>query len=82
MKSAGEVFRLEKSDGAARAGVVQTAHGDFQTPVFMPVGTQASVKGVSPDELTEMGAKIILGNTYHSGGAAWAGGDGADGWVA
>lgn len=65
MKSAAEIFTLEKTDGAARAGVVQTAHGEFQTPVFMPVGTQASVKGVSPDELTEMGAKIILGNTYH-----------------
>lgn len=65
MKSAGEVFRLEKTDGDARAGVVFTEHGEVQTPVFMPVGTQASVKGVSPDELLEMRAQIILGNTYH-----------------
>ena len=65
MKSAAEVFTLEKTDGAARAGVVKTAHGEVQTPVFMPVGTQASVKGVSPDELTEMRAQILLGNTYH-----------------
>ena len=65
MKSAGEVFHLEKTDGKARAGLVKTQHGDVQTPVFMPVGTQASVKGVSPDELIEMKAPIILGNTYH-----------------
>jgi len=65
MKTAAEVFRLEKTDGRARAGVVFTAHGEVQTPVFMPVGTQASVKGVSPDELIEMRAPIILGNTYH-----------------
>lgn len=65
MKSAAEVFTLEKTDGEARAGVVKTAHGEVQTPVFMPVGTQASVKGVSPDELTEMRAQILLGNTYH-----------------
>lgn len=44
MKSAAEVFTLEKTDGEARAGVVKTAHGEVQTPVFMPVGTQASVK--------------------------------------
>ena len=54
MRSAAEVFTLEKTDGEARAGLVKTAHGEVQTPVFMPVGTQASVKGVSPDELTEM----------------------------
>ena len=65
MKTAAEVFHLEKTDGGARAGVVHTEHGKVQTPVFMPVGTQASVKGVSPDELTEMRAQIILGNTYH-----------------
>jgi len=65
MKSAAEVFRLEKTDGRARAGVVKTEHGEVPTPVFMPVGTQASVKGVSPDELIEMKTSIILGNTYH-----------------
>ncbi|MEA4883472.1 MAG: tRNA guanosine(34) transglycosylase Tgt [Clostridia bacterium] len=50
---------------AARAGVLHTPHGDIQTPVFMPVGTQATVKTVSPDELTGLGARIVLGNTYH-----------------
>lgn len=49
----------------ARAGILHTPHGDFLTPIFMPVGTQASVKSVSPDELEELGAGIILGNTYH-----------------
>ena len=52
-------------DGRARAGVLHTPHGDIPTPVFMPVGTQASVKTVSPDELRALGAGIILGNTYH-----------------
>ena len=65
MKSAAEVFHLEKTDGKARAGTVKTQHGEVPTPAFMPVGTQASVKGVSPDELIEMKAPIILGNTYH-----------------
>lgn len=49
----------------ARAGVLSTGHGDILTPVFMPVGTQASVKTVSPDELSQIGAGIILSNTYH-----------------
>ncbi len=49
----------------ARCGVLRTAHGDVHTPVFMPVGTQATVKTVSPRELTELGAEVILGNTYH-----------------
>lgn len=49
----------------ARAGILHTPHGDFLTPIFMPVGTQASVKSVSPEELEELGAGIILGNTYH-----------------
>ena len=49
----------------ARAGILYTPHGSFPTPIFMPVGTQATVKGVSPDELKELGANIILGNTYH-----------------
>lgn len=65
MKSATEVFHLEKKDGQARAGVLRTAHGEVKTPVFMPVGTQGSVKGVSSDELIEMKTPIILGNTYH-----------------
>ena len=60
-------YELIKKDAAtgARAGIIHTPHGSFPTPIFMPVGTQASVKGVSPDELKDLGAGIILGNTYH-----------------
>lgn len=58
-------FKLEKQEGQARAGLLQTAHGLIKTPVFMPVGTQASVKSLSPEDLKEAGAQIILGNTYH-----------------
>ena len=46
-------------------GIVHTPHGSFETPTFMPVGTQATVKTMSPEELKEMGAGIILSNTYH-----------------
>jgi queuine tRNA-ribosyltransferase len=53
------------SDTAARAGKVVTPRGEFLTPAFMPVGTQATVKGLSPQELVDGGAKIILGNAYH-----------------
>ena len=49
----------------ARAGILHTNHGPIETPVFMPVGTQATVKGMTPEMLTAMGAQIILGNTYH-----------------
>src|SRR5438477_4136353 len=49
----------------ARAGCIHTAHGTIDTPVFMPVGTQATVKAVSPDDLRSVGAQIILSNTYH-----------------
>ncbi len=49
----------------ARAGILHTPHGDIETPVFMPVGTQATVKGVKPEELKDIGAQIILSNTYH-----------------
>lgn len=57
---------LKKDDQTrARRGVLKTAHGTVQTPVFMPVGTQATVKTLSADELRDMGAEIILGNTYH-----------------
>jgi queuine tRNA-ribosyltransferase len=49
----------------ARAGRLYTPHGTFDTPIFMPVGTQATVKAMSPDELKAMGAGIILSNTYH-----------------
>jgi queuine tRNA-ribosyltransferase len=58
-------FTLEHSDGDARAGTLHTAHGDVRTPVFMPVGTKATVKAVDPDELKQLGAQMILGNTYH-----------------
>ena len=53
------------SECGARRGEVRTRHGSFQTPVFMPVGTQATVKAVTPENLVEMNAEIILGNTYH-----------------
>ncbi|HKT44171.1 MAG TPA: tRNA guanosine(34) transglycosylase Tgt [Gaiellaceae bacterium] len=58
-------FTLEATDGAARAGVLHTAHGDVPTPAFMPVGTKATVKTVDPDELRALGTRILLGNTYH-----------------
>ena len=58
-------FTVTARDGAARAGILRTAHGDVRTPVFMPVGTKATVKAVDPDELHALGAQIILGNTYH-----------------
>lgn len=58
-------FTVEKQAGNARAAVLQTARGPIQTPVFMPVGTKATVKGMLPEELKELGAQIVLGNTYH-----------------
>lgn len=58
-------FEVLKSCGAARRGVLHTRRGDIQTPIFMPVGTRGSVKAVSPAELDDLGAQIILGNTYH-----------------
>ncbi|MFL7791875.1 MAG: tRNA guanosine(34) transglycosylase Tgt [Anaerolineae bacterium] len=58
-------FDLLASDGHARAGLLQTPHGEIPTPVFMPVGTQATVKAMSPRDLHDVGASIILGNTYH-----------------
>jgi queuine tRNA-ribosyltransferase len=58
-------FTLEAVDGDARAGTLHTAHGDISTPVFMPVGTKATVKTVDPQELRDLGAQMILGNTYH-----------------
>jgi queuine tRNA-ribosyltransferase len=59
------VFTLTHQDGAARRGQLVTAHGAIETPVFMPVGTQGSVKAMTPRDLVEVGASIILGNTYH-----------------
>ena len=60
-----ETFEVTARDGLARAGVLRTAHGDVRTPVFMPVGTKATVKAVDPGELHALGAQIVLGNTYH-----------------
>lgn len=58
-------FTLTGKSGSARLGRLHTQHGSFETPMFMPVGTAATVKSVIPEELKEMGAKIILGNAYH-----------------
>ncbi len=60
-------YELLKSDSRtkARRGIVHTPHGDIQTPVFMPVGTQATVKAMRPEQVADMGANIILSNTYH-----------------
>ncbi|HEV2988545.1 MAG TPA: tRNA guanosine(34) transglycosylase Tgt, partial [Candidatus Angelobacter sp.] len=58
-------FTIESQAGSARLGLMLTAHGPVETPVFMPVGTAASVKGVPQETLEELGAQIILGNTYH-----------------
>lgn len=58
-------FTLEAEHGMARAGVLDTPHGPIQTPVFAPVGTQAAVKAVEPRELRELGATLVLANTYH-----------------
>ena len=58
-------FELAACDGAARAGRLTLNHGVVETPVFMPVGTYGTVKAMTPEELTELGAQIVLGNTYH-----------------
>ena len=59
-----ELLHIDKNSGARR-GVIHTPHGDIQTPVFMPVGTRATVKSMTPEELKEIEAQIILSNTYH-----------------
>ena len=58
-------FELKATDGRARAGLFRTPHGDISTPVFAPVGTQATVKALTPDQLETLGAQLILANTYH-----------------
>ena len=58
-------FELLKADGAARAGRLGTPHGEIETPTFMPVATQGSVKSLDPDDLRAAGAQIVLANTYH-----------------
>lgn len=61
----GFAFQVHARDGAARAGVLTTPHGEVETPTFMPVGTQGSVKTLAPAEVAAIGARIVLGNTYH-----------------
>lgn len=58
-------FNISATDGAARRGALKTAHGEIRTPAFMPVGTAATVKGMTPEAVRETGADILLGNTYH-----------------
>ena len=58
-------FRLIAEDGTARTGEIVTPHGVIRTPAFMPVGTQAAIKGVHHDDVKASGADIMLGNTYH-----------------
>ena len=58
-------FTVLATDGEARAGLLETAHGTIPTPAFMPVGTKATVKSLHPDEVRDLGAHVILGNTYH-----------------
>src|SRR6266567_2905327 len=65
MSSPHFAFRVTHTDGRARRGVMATAHGDVETPAFMPVGTQGAVKGVTHRDLEALGAEILLSNTYH-----------------
>jgi len=58
-------FEIHAEDGYARAGILHTPHGDIHTPTFMPVGTQAAVKGITRDQMHAIGAEIMLSNTYH-----------------
>jgi queuine tRNA-ribosyltransferase len=58
-------YKRIAQDGKARAGVLETDHGGIETPIYMPVGTQGTVKAIEQRELIELGAQIILGNTYH-----------------
>jgi queuine tRNA-ribosyltransferase len=58
-------FEVSQNDGAARRGVLRLAHGEVETPAFMPVGTYGTVKAMSPDELRGTGTQIVLGNTFH-----------------
>ena len=59
------IFRIEATDGPARAGILSTAHGQIRTPAFMPVGTKGTVKSLHPDEVRALGADVVLANTYH-----------------
>jgi len=59
------VFELLAEEGGARRGRLRTAHGLIETPAFMPVGTQATVKALTPQEVHDLGAQVLLANTYH-----------------
>ena len=59
------LFDVYFRDGSSRAGVLNTSHGNVDTPAFMPVATQGSVKALAPDDLKTLGASILLSNTYH-----------------
>ena len=58
-------FRVDATEGAARAGVLTTSRGEIRTPAFMPVGTKGTVKSLHPDEVRDLGADVVLANTYH-----------------
>ena len=60
-----EFFKLEDLEGEARSGIIRTKHGSIETPVFMPVATQGSVKALDSADLNGLGASILLSNTYH-----------------
>jgi queuine tRNA-ribosyltransferase len=60
-----DMFELQHTDGLARAGTLHTDHGSVETPVFMAVGTQGTVKGCTPEQLRDAGVTVVLGNTYH-----------------
>ncbi len=62
----GFTYILEKTDGLARAGKLSTPHGEIETPIFMPVGTRSAVKGITIDQIEEIGSQIMLVNNYHS----------------
>ena len=59
------MFTLKCTDGLARAGILHTEHGDVPTPAFMPVATQGSVKTLDSTDVSDLGASIVLSNTYH-----------------
>src|SRR3989344_1657105 len=58
-------FKIVSKDKSARAGVIKTSHGDILTPAFIPVGTKATVKSLTPEQLKEIGVEAVLANTYH-----------------
>lgn len=65
IRAEGFAFEVEARDGRARVARLTTPHGEVETPCFMPVGTKATVKAVEPRQLAELGARVVLGNTYH-----------------